>query len=143
MSSRIPEPASEFENEGLPDPGFTVAGKEITGDAQEGMEPPRDRPLLSFEYGTTASEEREGEPLDLRLSREEPDVLASADRPADESEGVDDPYPQDGAARIGRIVETDEGAREDDEPTLVAYDAGTDGGGYSAEEAAMHIEPEV
>jgi hypothetical protein len=39
---------------------------------------------------------------------------------------------------VGRLVEPDEGVREDDEDTLVAYDAGPAGGGPTAEELAMH-----
>jgi hypothetical protein len=42
--------------------------------------------------------------------------------------------------RVGRIVETDEGAREDAEADAVAYDVGTDMGGFTAEERAMRIE---
>jgi hypothetical protein len=37
------------------------------------------------------------------------------------------------------MVDPDEGAYDDTEADLVAYDVGTDLGGYSAEEAAMHI----
>ena len=44
---------------------------------------------------------------------------------------------------VGRLVGTDEGARSDTEADLVAGDVGTDLGGYSAEESAMHLEPEV
>jgi hypothetical protein len=43
--------------------------------------------------------------------------------------------------RIGRLVEPDEGAQTDDEPDSVAFDAGTAGGGVSAEEAALHETP--
>ena len=39
---------------------------------------------------------------------------------------------------VGRLVEPDEGLGEDTEPDAVAYDAGTDGGGASAEELAVH-----
>jgi hypothetical protein len=44
---------------------------------------------------------------------------------------------------VGRLVEPDEGAHTDTEADLVAGDVGTDLGGYSAEESAMHLEPEV
>jgi hypothetical protein len=43
---------------------------------------------------------------------------------------------------VGRLVEPDEGVREDDEDMLVAYDAGPAGGGPTAEELAMHETPE-
>jgi len=145
VSSRIPEPADPFEEEGLAqaaDDG--LPGKRITGDPQDDMMVPGDHPVAVNEFGTTAAEEQAGEPLDLRLSREEPDLLErAATTPADESEFADQPYPESPDERVGRIVETDEGAREDDEPDAVAYDVGTDLGGFSAEERAMHIEREV
>jgi hypothetical protein len=42
---------------------------------------------------------------------------------------------------VGRLVEPDEGWREDDEPDSVAYDAGAAGGGPTAEELAVHETP--
>ena len=62
---------------------------------------------------------------------------------ADESEGADTPFDERAGQGVGRLVEPDEGARSDTEADLVASDVGTDLGGYSAEEAAMHVEPEV
>ncbi|GAA3447156.1 DUF5709 domain-containing protein [Planomonospora venezuelensis] len=44
--------------------------------------------------------------------------------------------------RAGRLVAADEGVREDAEADLVADEVGPDAGGYSAEEAAMRVEPE-
>lgn len=43
---------------------------------------------------------------------------------------------------VGRLVETDEGGPVDNEADSVAYDAGSDGGGASAEERAMHEAPD-
>jgi hypothetical protein len=143
MTSRIPEPADPFEEEGLAAGEDGLPGKWITGDAQDGMVPPHDYPVAVDEYGVTAEEQALGEPLDLRLSREEPDVTAAADVPADESAGSDSPYPEDPEERVGRIVDIDEGAHTDTEKASVAYDVGTDTGGFSAEERAMHIEPEA
>lgn len=143
MTSRIPEPADPFEEEGLAATEDGLPSKLITGDAQDGMEPPHDYPAAVEEYGLTAAEQALGEPLDLRLSREEPDVTSSADVPADDSYGAESPYPEDPEERVGRIVETDEGGRTDTEKDTVAYDVGTDTGGFSAEERAMHLEPEV
>jgi len=145
VSSRIPEPADPFEEEGLAqgaDDG--LPGKRITGDPQDDMVVPGDRPTAVDDFGTTASEEHEGEPLDLRLSRDEPDLLErSATTDADESEDAGQPYPDARDERVGRIVESDEGAREDDEPDAVAQDVGTDQGGFTAEERAMHVEREI
>ena len=59
------------------------SAEEIPADGQEGTElNARDTPLAVDDYGTTAAEEAAGEPLDLRLSREEPDVLDQVEEPA-------------------------------------------------------------
>ena len=42
------------------------------------------------------------------------------------------------ARPVGRLVEPDEGARTDQETDSIAYDAGSAGGGASAEELAIH-----
>jgi hypothetical protein len=142
VTSRTPDPADPSEEAGLAsqDPG--LAGKRITGDPQDDIVVPGENPTAVDDFGTTVSEQQEGEPLDLRLSREQPDLLeTAADRPADDSEGSDQPYPEDPEERVGRIVDIDEGARTDDEATAVASDVGTDQGGFSAEERAMHVEP--
>src|SRR4051812_7210246 len=130
--SRIPETPSAMEAEGIPEP-----------DMGEEMEPPRDAPLASDEFGTTAAEMHDGESLDGRIAREEPDVIDLVDRPADESANADTPHAERAGQGVGRLVESDEGARTDTEAELVAADVGTDLGGYSAEESAMHLEPEV
>ena len=143
MSSRIPEKPSDAEAEGIPDPGYSDPGQLEAGDTEATVEPPHDTALAVDDFGTTAGELRDGEPLDGRLAREEPEVLAAQDLPADESEGADTPFDERAGQGIGRLVEPDEGVRGDTEADLVATDAGTDLGGYSAEEAAMHLEPEV
>lgn len=142
MTSRIPERPSAFEAEGVPDPGETSEGQDVVGPAGAsfGEEPPHDVALAVDDYGTTAEEEREAEPLDGRLMREEPDVLAAANQDADESEGSDTPFDERAGQGVGRLVEQDEGGRADTEPDLVARDEGTDLGGYTAEESAMHLE---
>lgn len=143
MTSRIPDKPSESEAEGIPDPGFSDPTQLIAGDEEATMAPPRDTALAVDDFGTTSGELHDGESLTGRLDREEPDVLAAADRPADESDGADTPFDERAGQGVGRLVEPDEGARTDTEADLVATDAGTDLGGYSAEEAAMHVEPEV
>ena len=143
MTSRIPEPPSGYEAEGIPDPGDTSDTQEVSGDPAYGTEPPHDTALAVDDFGTTAEEEHDGEPLDGRLAREEPDVLAQVDLPADESYGADTPFDERAGQGIGRIVEPDQGAGTDAEKDMVASDAGTDLGGYSAEESAMHLEPEA
>jgi Family of unknown function (DUF5709) len=51
-------------------------------------------------------------------------------------------YDEDRPGYVGRLVEPDEGAHEDDEDEAIAYDAGPAGGGPTAEELAMHEVPE-
>ena len=144
MTSRIPESPSAFEAEGIPDPGLSGDSELSTDPADAyGIEPPHDTAVAVDEFGTTAAEMQEGESLDGRIAREEDDVLAQADTPADESMGSDTPFSERAGQGVGRLVESDEGARTDDEADMVATDVGTDLGGYSAEESAMHLEPEV
>ncbi|GAA0802660.1 DUF5709 domain-containing protein [Spirilliplanes yamanashiensis] len=50
----------------------------------------------------------------------------------------DDGQLDDASAPVGRLVDPDQGIGPDDEPDSVAYDAGTSGGGASAEELAIH-----
>ena len=143
MSSRIPEKPSESEAEGIPDPGFSDPGQLESGDTEATIEPPHDTAIAVDEFGTTAGEQAEGESLDGRLAREEDDVLSAVDAAADESAGADTPFDERAGQGVGRLVEPDEGAHTDTEKDLVAGDVGTDLGGYTAEESAMHLEPEA
>lgn len=83
---------------------------------------PNDRPTAIDHWGTTAVEMSQGEPLDVKLAQEEPDVPESDER------------------RSGRLVEPDEGIRENQTAQLIATDVGIDGGAASAEEAAVHVQ---
>ena len=74
-TGREPDPGSELEEEGMPDMSDALPEKVITGDAQEELAPPGDAPNASVDFGMTAEEQREGESLDGRLAREEPDVI--------------------------------------------------------------------
>ncbi|GLZ15247.1 hypothetical protein Acsp04_54820 [Actinomadura sp. NBRC 104425] len=114
------------EDQGIPDLQDGTPGQQRAQDPQEAPLP-GDSPMALDEYGTTEEEMHEGEPLDIRLAREEPDV----------TEFPDEPY-----RPAGRLVEEDEGAHTDTEKDAVARDVGDDGGGYSAEERAMRIEDE-
>jgi hypothetical protein len=143
MTSRIPEPPSEMEAEGVPDPGSAAENEPATGQGEGTMAPPRDVAVAVDDFGTTVTEMNEGESLDGRIAREEPDVLAAADTPADESATADTPFSEAAGQGIGRIVEPDQGGGPDTEKDLVAEDVGTDLGGYTAEESAMHLEPEA
>lgn len=143
MSSRIPEPPSGMEAEGIPEPEPGPEGQRSTGQDEGRMEPPHDTAVAADDFGTTAQEMRDGESLGGRIAREQPDVLADAGVPADESATADTPFADRAGQGVGRLVEPDEGARTDAEKDLVARDAGTDLGGYTAEESAMHVEPEA
>jgi len=94
-------------------------------DQETGYDPP-DREPKNTRWGTTLEEEREGEPLDMRLAEEEPDI--SADDPDESVE-----------PRAGRLVAPDEGAHDADEPDEIGYDVGKAGYAASAEEAAVHL----
>jgi hypothetical protein len=131
MTSRIPEPESPLEEEGIPDQSDALPSKRITGDAQEELEPPRDYPIAVDDYGTTAAEQRAGEPLDLRVEREQPDITTAT---------TDQPYPDDSDRPVGRLVADREGGTNKDQD-LEAHSVGSDGGGYAPEERAMHEEP--
>ncbi len=126
-------PVSAVEDNGLPNLDGSLPEDETIGEAQDRLHTPRDSAMASFDRGTTANEVRAGEPLDVRLAREEPDVLTG------------DPYPVEGERdpEAGRLVESDEGAREDTEKETTARDVGIDHGQRSAEEAAMHIVEEA
>jgi hypothetical protein len=110
-----------------------------------------DRWSAGIRFGTTASEQNEGESLDQLLAEEEPDDALDADDDEEEpgdsgededagEEDVDGLLLDDGPdPRAGRLVAEDEGAHADSEADLVASDVGIDGGGATAEEAAIHV----
>jgi hypothetical protein len=111
-----------------------------------------DRTSFPGSLDLTEEDTRRGPSLDVRLAQEEPDV-APSEAPLRPDE-VDAPpvhqrlgtpvslLDEDRSDRVGRLVAPDEGGPWDDESDAVAYDAGTSGGGPSAEEAAMHEVPD-
>jgi hypothetical protein len=104
---------------------------------------PADRWSWATRYGTTAAEQHAGESLGQRLDEEEPDIDPYAEARDDEDELIRRGYESE--LRSGRLVAADPNANadgpndEDTEPDAVAWDAGVDGGGASAEEAAVHV----
>ena len=111
---------------------FEVDESMTAGELQDREHSPVDHPIGVNDFGTTAAEERAGESLDGRLRREMPDPAMDVEVPyLSEAEGIGD-------QPAGRIVEPDEGAREDDVKENVARDVGRDEGQRTAEEAAMH-----
>jgi hypothetical protein len=112
---------SLVDNRGLDDP------------LDEGYSPP-EKWSVAEGYGNTPLEEELGETLEMRIAQEEPEPDPYAE--------VDDDILDDGEVgnvRAGRLVAADEGAHEDEDAELYAEDAGIDGAGASAEEAAVHI----
>jgi hypothetical protein len=99
----------------------------------------------------------QSESLDELLAEEEPDDTLDAleeEEEEDDEEDLEDFDEDDDAGdedvdgllvddgpdpRAGRLVAEDEGAHPDDEEDLVATDVGIDGGGATAEEAAIHV----
>jgi hypothetical protein len=117
---------SRFEDEGIPDPEDQTPEQAATGQGDLTTEPPHDYPLAVEGFGTTPAEMHDGESLTGRLAREVPE---------------EDPYRQE-PRDVGRLVEPDEGARTDTDKDMIAVDDG-ELGGLTAEEAAMHLEPEA
>jgi hypothetical protein len=121
------DPRSEFEDEGIPDLQDGFPEQHWAEDPQRAS-PPGDEPLALDDFGTTGEEQREGEPLDGRLQREEPEPELRDDAGT--------------SAPAGRLVEQDEGVRRDTEKDAVADDVGPDTGGFTAEEEAVRVEDE-
>ena len=105
----------------------------LTVPLDEGYSPP-EKWSVGQGYGNTPLEEELGETLDQRIAQEEPEPDPYAE---EDFEDLDDG--EVGDARAGRLVAPDEGAGEDEDSEMFADDAGIDGAGASAEEAAMHV----
>ncbi|HZW43172.1 MAG TPA: DUF5709 domain-containing protein [Dermatophilaceae bacterium] len=117
----------------------------------EGYSPP-ERPRGVDAFGTTLAEQRRRESIEQRLAHEVPDPANAFEDPLADPDkvGGDDPDAiaaeddflgdgEVGGRRSGRLMAPDQGVREDAESDMVADDVGIDGGGSSAEEAAVHI----
>jgi len=105
----------------------------LTEPLDEGYSPP-EKWSVGQGYGNTPLEEELGETLDQRIAQEEPEPDPYAE---EDVEDLDDG--EVGNVRAGRLVAPDEGAGEDEDSEMFADDAGIDGAGASAEEAAMHV----
>ncbi len=127
----------DVEDEGVLDASDTLDDDRVEDPLDTGIDA-GDRWRGANRYGTTLAEQRQGESLEQLLAEEEPDIDPYADgRDDDEDELTRRGYEQD--ERAGRLLAEDEGFGEDDEPDLVARDAGVDAGGAGAEEAAIHV----
>jgi hypothetical protein len=144
---RRPESADLTDYEVL-DASDTLDGDPGDDPLDRGVAAPQ-RWSAAIRQGSTAAEQQAGESLDQLLAEEEPDVADDeddepiGDLAGDENAGdedVDGLLLDDGPdPRAGRLVAEDEGAHPDEEAYLVARDTGIDGGGATAEEAAMHV----
>jgi hypothetical protein len=114
-----------LDEEGVPDLEGSLPEKAATGDPQEGVAPPGDKPRAAVDFGTTRAEERQGERLTDRIEREEPDVDGTRAGQAREQAQVADPH----------------GTRDDDEKDLVGEAAPVDGA-LAPEEQALRVEEE-
>jgi hypothetical protein len=109
-----------LDEEGVPDLQGPLPDKVATGDPQEGAAPPGDRPGASVDWGTTAEEQRAGEPMERKLRREVPD------RPVADRDAV-------------ALVADD--LHDDTESELIGEGTAVPAGqGLSAEEAAVRVE---
>jgi hypothetical protein len=111
-------------------PSDTLDDRGVEDVLDEGYSPPEREP----EHLRHPHEVDEPETLDERLAEEEPEVGADLDEESDDN--LDDG--EVGDARSGRLIAQDEGSGADEDSELWATDAGIDGAGASAEEAAMH-----
>ena len=130
MTEGVYEPGQDdLEDEGVLEAADSLLDRGLADVLDEGYVPP-ERWSAGEGFGTTLAEERQGESLNQRLAQEVPDL---SDDDPDEYGG------EVGDLRAGRLVAPDEGAHEDVDSELLAYDVGIDGAGASAEEAAVHV----
>ena len=148
----MPDPnrheSADLEDYQVGDTSETLDDDAVHDPLDTGVIPPQHW-SAGMRFGTTAEEEEEGESLDQLLAEEEPDQDADDEDDVPESYGADEDEAEeyvDGLLlddgpdpRAGRLVATDEGTHPASEADLVASDAGIDGGGAGAEEAAVHV----
>lgn len=143
----------EHESEDLKDYEVLDANDTLDGDPGDD---PLDRGIVTPDRWSAGVQyalkgEDNVESLDDLLAEEEPDLTAEDEENSwDENETDEevtrldrDDVPD---VRAGRLVETNEDLDESDEPLdgsreadLISRDVGVDGGGASAEEAAVHV----
>ncbi|MDR1806647.1 MAG: DUF5709 domain-containing protein [Propionibacteriaceae bacterium] len=114
-------------------PDATLIDRGVGDVLDEGFIAPDNWSVLQT-YGNTAAEMRQGESIDRQVAAEVPEPTEERPRwrpePGQES--------QVGGRRAGRLVAVS-GTGYDPSPDTLAEEVGIDGGGASAEEAAMHI----
>jgi hypothetical protein len=145
--------SEDLEDYEVLDSSDTLAGPPGDDPLDRGVATP-ERWSAPIRTGGTADEQEAGESLDELLAEEEPDVAADGYLD-DEFDEPDENAPEDDVrralldegpdARVGRITAEDDNPYTSDgspyatdDGAAVGYDAGIDGGGASAEEAAVH-----
>jgi Family of unknown function (DUF5709) len=122
--------------------------------------PPGDDPLdrgvvapqrwsRAIRYDATVADQDEARSLNGLLAAEEPDISLDPDVSDRFDDGWDENATEDDIVRLardagpdprsGRLTEDEDGAVLIANADYVAHDAGADGGGATAEEAAIHV----
>ena len=148
-----PHESDDLENYEVLDTSDTLAGPPGDDPLDRGVTTP-EHWSAAIRSGGTADEQAEGESLDELLGEEETDVDAGGPYGGDDFSGLDENAPGGDVQRFlheevpdqraGRLVsryDDDEGMYIDDGEAIGA-DAGIDGGGATAEEAAVHVRDE-
>ncbi len=112
---------------------------EVEDELDRGYSPP-EKLSGAMKYQSTTADVLEGESLEDRLEQEIPEEDPYEAAAAEDVSDIDDG--EVGDARAGRLVDPDSDAAEESVQSMVGEDAGIDGAGASAEEAAVHVVPE-
>jgi Family of unknown function (DUF5709) len=138
--------SSDLEDYQVLDASDTLDGAPGDDPLDRGVATP-ERWSAAMRFGATAQEQEEGESLDQLLAEEEPDIGTDPDDDRPDRDWDENATDQDmvrlasdeGAdPRAGRLVSEDDDWTVED-PDLTAHDSGVDGGGATAEEAAVHV----
>jgi hypothetical protein len=119
------DPALGSEGDSNQIPGEdSMSGGDVDDLLDQGYSPP-ERPRPNH-YGETPWEESHGEPMDLKLAQEEPEVWEAPEKGRTEPD------------RAGRLT-ADPDSTQGKDNDVFAEDVGIDGAAASAEEAAVHV----
>ena len=136
--------AADLEDYEVLDATDTLDGAPGDDPLDRGVATP-ERWSAAMRFGSTGPEQAAGESLDQLIAEEEPDIDVGDDRPdlgwdenATDQDIVRLARDQGSDLRSGRMTAEDAGEDSADDD-LVAYDVGIDGGGATAEEAAVHV----
>lgn len=146
MADERPHESADLEDYEVLDTTDTLDGAPGDDPLDRGIATP-ERWSAAMRFGSTASEQAAGESLDQLVAEEEPELGAHLDDDRADLGWDENATDQDIArlmreqgsdARSGRLTADDTGGDSADDD-LVAYDVGIDGGGATAEEAAVHV----